>query len=152
MLQAAGLPAGESPERWNVSHPEEITKIHKAYIDAGCDILTSNTFGVNALKYTADEVTSMTRAAFSCMRDATAGADRKIYLALDIGPLGRLLEPYGDLSFEDAVAAFAQTVKVGAECGADVILIETMNDSYETKAAVIAAKENSHLPIFVTNV
>ena len=152
MLQAAGLPAGEAPERWNITHPDEITKIHRAYIDAGCDILTSNTFGVNTLKYTADEVKSMTRAAFSCMREAASGTDRKIYLALDIGPIGRLLEPYGDLSFEDAVSAFGETVKSGAECGADVILIETMNDSYETKAAVVAAKENSNLPIFVTNV
>lgn len=152
LLQAAGLPAGEAPEKWNITSPDKITDIHKSYIAAGCDILTSNTFGVNTLKYTADEVVSMTRAAFSCMRKAAADADREIYFALDIGPTGKLLEPYGDLSFEGAVEVFSSTVKAGVECGADLILIETMNDSYETKAAVIAAKENSDLPILVTNV
>ena len=152
LLQAAGLPAGEAPEKWNITSPDKITDIHKSYISAGCDILTSNTFGVNTLKYTADEVVSMTRAAFSCMRKAAADADREIYFALDIGPTGKLLEPYGDMSFEGAVEVFSSTVKAGVECGADLILIETMNDSYETKAAVIAAKENSDLPILVTNV
>ena len=152
LLQAAGLPAGQAPEKWNISNPDKIVDIHKSYIEAGCDILTSNTFGVNTLKYTADEVLSITRAAFSCMKKAAAELDREIYLALDIGPTGKLLEPYGDLSFEKAVSVFSTTVKAGVECGADLILIETMNDSYETKAAVVAAKENSSLPIFVTNV
>lgn len=152
MLQGLGLAPGEAPERWSLSHPSEICNVHRAYIDAGCDILTSNTFGVNTLKYSAEDVRAMVRASFECMRNACAGAGREIYLALDIGPLGRLLEPYGDLSFEDAVKAFSETVRVGAECGADVILIETMNDSYETKAAVLAARENSCLPVFVTNV
>ncbi len=152
LLQAAGLSAGHAPEKWNITNPDKIVDIHKSYIQAGCDILTSNTFGVNTLKYTADEVELMIRAAFSCMKKAVVGADRSIYLALDIGPTGKLLEPYGDLSFEDAVSVFSTTVKAGVECGADLILIETMNDSYETKAAVIAAKENSDLPIFVTNV
>lgn len=149
MLQKAGLPAGQAPETWSMTHPEQIIKIHREYIEAGCDVLTSNTFGVNTLKYSADEVRSLVGAAFSCMR---AAQSKDTYLALDIGPLGRLLAPYGDLSFEDAVRAFGETVRAGAECGADVILIETMNDSYETKAAVIAARENSDLPIFVTNV
>ncbi len=152
LLQAAGLPAGQAPEKWNITNPDKIADIHKSYIEAGCDILTSNTFGVNTLKYTADEVASMTFAAFSCMKKAAAESGREVYLALDIGPTGKLLEPYGDLSFEDAVAVFSDTVKAGVECGADLILIETMNDSYETKAAVLAAKENSNLPIFVTNV
>ncbi len=152
LLQAAGLPAGQAPEKWNITNSDKIVDIHKSYIAAGCDILTSNTFGVNTLKYTANEVASMTRAAFSCMKKAAAEANREIYLALDIGPTGKLLEPYGDLPFERAVEVFAETVRVGVECGADVILIETMNDSYETKAAVLAAKENSDLPIFVTNV
>lgn len=152
MLQAAGLAAGEAPERWNISHPDKIADIHRAYISAGCDVLTSNTFGVNTLKYSANEVRAMMQAAFSCMRQAVSESGREVYLALDIGPTGKLLEPYGDLSFEDAIKAFSTTIKVGAECGADVILIETMNDSYETKAAIIAAKENSDLPIFVTNV
>ncbi len=152
LLQAAGLPAGQAPETWNITNPDKIADIHKSYIKAGCDILTSNTFGVNTLKYTADEVESMTFAAFSCMKKAAAESGREVYLALDIGPTGKLLEPYGDLSFEDAVSVFSTTVKAGVECGADLILIETMNDSYETKAAVLAAKENSTLPVFVTNV
>ena len=152
LLQAAGLPAGQAPEVWNITNPDRIVDIHKSYITAGCDILTSNTFGVNILKYTSAEVTGMVKAAFDCMRRAAETSDRKVYLALDIGPTGKLLEPYGDLSFEDAVSVFSETVRAGVECGADLILIETMNDSYETKAAVLAAKENSDLPIFVTNV
>lgn len=152
LLQAAGLPAGLAPEKWNIEDPDKITAVNRSYIEAGCDILTSNTFGVNTLKYTADEVARMTHAAFSCMRKAVAESGREVYLALDIGPTGKLLEPYGDLSFEDAISVFSTTIKAGVECGADLILIETMNDSYETKAAVLAAKENSDLPIFVTNV
>ncbi|MBE6547793.1 MAG: homocysteine methyltransferase [Ruminococcaceae bacterium] len=152
MLQAAGLPAGTAPEVWNISHPDKITEVHRLYIESGCDILTSNTFGVNILKYGADEVAHMTRAAFSCMKNAAKDCGKDVYFALDIGPLGRLLKPYGDLEFEDAVSIFAETVRIGASCGADVVLIETMNDSYETKAAVLAAKENCDLPIFVTNV
>lgn len=152
MLQAAGLAPGEAPERWSITHKKEICGVHRAYIDAGCDILTSNTFGVNTLKYSTEDVRAMVGASFECMRQSCFGVDREIYLALDVGPLGRLLEPYGDLPFEDAIKAFSETIKAGQECGADVILIETMNDSYETKAAVLAAKENSDLPIFVTNV
>ena len=152
LLQAAGLPSGEAPEKWNITHPEKITEVHKSYIEAGCDILTSNTFGVNTLKYTKAEVCDMVKGAFTCMRAALDGASKEIYLALDIGPTGKLLEPYGDLPFERAVEVFAETVRAGVECGADIILIETMNDAYETKAAVLAAKENSDLPIFVTNV
>lgn len=152
LLQEAGLPSGQTPERCNVTNPEKITNVHKSYIEAGCDILTSNTFGVNTLKYTKAEVCDMVNGAFVCMRAALEGTSKKIYLALDIGPTGKLLEPYGDLRFEKAVEVFAETVRAGVECGADLILIETMNDSYETKAAVLAAKENSDLPIFVTNV
>ena len=152
LLQAAGLPAGQAPEKWNIANPDKIVNIHKSYVEAGCDILTSNTFGVNTLKYTVAEVSDMVKAAFDCMRRAAETTDRKVYLALDIGPTGKLLEPYGDLPFERAVEVFAETVRAGVDGGADLILIETMNDSYETKAAVIAAKENSSLPIFVTNV
>ncbi len=152
LLQAAGLPAGQAPEKWNIANPDKIVNIHKSYVEAGCDILTSNTFGVNTLKYTVAEVSDMVKAAFDCMRRAAETTDRKVYLALDIGPTGKLLESYGDLPFERAVEVFAETVRAGVDGGADLILIETMNDSYETKAAVIAAKENSSLPIFVTNV
>ena len=152
LLQSSGLTPGEAPEKWNITHPDVICDIHSRYIASGCDILTSNTFGVNTLKYTADDAEKIIRAAFDCMDKAICSSGRKIYKALDIGPLGKLLEPYGDLPFERAVEIFAETARVGALCGADVVLIETMNDSYETRAAVIAAKENCDLPIFVTNV
>ena len=152
MLQAAGMGAGECSEEWNISHPEIITNIHKQYIDAGSDIITLNTFGVNTLKYSEECCEKMIRAAYRNAKKAVDESGREVYIALDVGPLGRLLAPYGDLDFEEAVSAFANTVKVGYECGADLVIIETMNDTYETKAAVIAAKENCDLPIFVTNV
>lgn len=152
MLQASGMGAGECSESWNIEHPDIISDIHRQYIDAGCDIITLNTFGVNTLKYSESECDSMISAAYDNAKRAQAAAGREVYIALDIGPLGRLLRPFGDLDFEDAVSAFAKTVRVGCRCGVDLIIIETMNDTYETKAAVIAAKENSDLPIFVTNV
>ena len=152
MLQAAGMGAGECSEEWNISHPDIITNIHKQYIDAGSDIITLNTFGVNTLKYSNDVCEKMIRAAYENAKRAVDESERDVYIALDIGPLGRLLAPYGDLDFEDAVEIFAHTVRVGATLGVDLVLIETMNDTYETKAAVIAAKENCSLPIFVTNV
>ena len=153
MLQSAGLPAGEAPEKWNITHPDIICDIHKAYIDAGSDIITVNTFGVNTLKYEKSEAQSMIFAAFDCARRAKKECGRQdVLLALDIGPTGRLLEPYGDLDFEDAVNAFSFVAKCGADCGADIVFVETMNDSYETKAAVVAVKENCNIPIFVTNV
>ncbi len=152
MLQASGLLPGEAPESWNITHPDKIREVHKMYVDAGCDILTSNTFGVNTLKYSEADAEEMIRAAFDCMRSAVSESEREIYLALDIGPLGKLLEPYGDLEFERAVEIFAFAARAGERAGADLVLIETMNDSYETKAAVLAAKENCSLPIFVTNV
>ena len=115
LLQERGLSAGELPERWNLEHPEEIIAIHRAYYDAGSNVVNTNTFGANILKFAPDELES------------------------------------GDLDFEDAVAIFAETVKLGVKYGADLIMIETMNDSYETKAALLAAKENSTLPVFVSN-
>ena len=152
LLQSSGLLPGEAPEKWNITHPDAISDVHSRYINSGCDILTSNTFGVNTLKYSAADAEKIIRSAFDCMDRAICSSGRKIYKALDIGPLGKLLEPYGDLTFERAVEIFSETVRVGTACGADIVLIETMNDSYETRAAVIAAKENCCLPIFVTNV
>ena len=153
LLQARGLAPGELPEAWNLSHPDEITQIHKSYYDAGSHIVCSNTFGIHTLKYTEAEADRLIEAALSHARKAASlsSAPQSKYVAFDIGPLGRLLRPYGDLDFEDAVAIFAQTVRAGVRHGADLILIETMNDSYETKAAVLAAKENSDLPIWVSN-
>lgn len=148
ILQEMGLEPGTPPEVWNLTQPEKIVALHRSYLEAGSNIITTNTFGVNREKYPNYE--EYLRAAFACAK--TAVADREdAYIAFDIGPSGRLLKPLGDFAFEDAVALFAANVKVAAELGAECILIETMNDSYETKAAVLAAKENSDLPIFVTN-
>ena len=150
ILQEAGLPLGELPERWNLTHPELIRGIHRRYLDAGADIIKTNTFGANGLKFSREELEAVITAGVSHARAATEECGRG-YVAFDIGPCGKLLKPYGDLGFEQAVEIFAEVVRIG-EKGADCILIETMNDSYETKAAVLAAKENSSLPVFVTNV
>lgn len=150
LLQERGLRAGELPERWNLTHAEEIVRIHSEYLAAGADAVTTNTFGANALKFDNEELQAVIDGALSCARKATEQAGRG-YVLFDIGPSGKLLRPYGDLDFEDAVELFAKTVRLIGD-RADAILIETMNDSYETKAAVLAAKENSALPVFVTNV
>ncbi len=153
LLQAKGLKPGEHPERWNLSHPDIITDIHKAYFDAGSNVVCTNTFGANCLKFSSDELEAIIKAA---VENAKAARERssKIgekFIALDIGPSGKLLSPLGDLDFEDAVRIFGETVKLGAKNGVDLIMIETMNDSYETKAALLAAKENSNLPVIVSN-
>ncbi len=147
LLQARGLKPGEKPEMWNITHPEEIIEMHRQYLDAGANIITTNTFGANRLKF--DNLEEIINAAVKNAKTAAEGKDA--YIALDIGPLGRMLEPLGDLPFEEAVSIFSQSVKIGAEAGADLVIIETMNDSYETKAAVLAAKESCDLPVFVTN-
>ncbi len=149
VLQAMGLPAGEAPESWNLTHPEKITALHAAYLDAGANIIKSNTFGINRDKY--ENYEELIAAAMDCAKAAVEGRE-DAYIAFDVGPTGRLLEPLGDLPFEEAVALFAANMKLAQKYGADLILIETMNDSYETKAAVLAAKEQTDLPIFVTNV
>ena len=146
MLQKEGMVAGECPEQWNITHPDVITKIHRAYFEAGASIATTNTFGANPLKIgNTDEV----------VKNAVANARKAIYeedqfIALDIGPSGKLLKPLGDLDFEDAYNAFSVTAKAGERAGCDLIIIETMNDPYELKAAVLAAKENTSLPVFAT--
>ena len=152
LLQSAGLAPGEQPERWNLLHPEVVRDIHRAYIKAGSRIITTNTFGANALHYTKEELAEIISAAVQNVRDAMreSGVD-DAYVALDIGPSGKLLRPWGDLDFEDAVTLFAEVVRLGAAAGADLVLIETMNDCAETKAALLAAKENCSLPVFVSN-
>ena len=152
LLQARGLAAGELPERWNLSNPDAIVDIQKAYFDAGSNVVNTNTFGANCLKFDADELDAIIGAAIANARRAATeskGTQPK-WVALDIGPTGRMLAPYGDLDFEDAVAVFAQTVRLGVKHGADLIMIETMSDSYETRAALLAAKENCDLPVFVS--
>ena len=152
LLQSKGLSAGELPERWNLTHPEVITDIHKAYFEAGSNLVCTNTFGANSLKFSEAELEEIIKAAILNAQKAReeVGGQNK-FVALDVGPLGKLLKPLGDLDFEEAVSVFAKTVRLGAKHGADLVLIETMNDSYETKAALLAAKENCDLPVIVTN-
>ncbi len=153
LLQEQGLAAGEYPERWNISHPDVIQTIHRSYFEAGSNVVSTNTFGANSLKFSHDELKKIITCAVENAKLArqTAHCTQPKYIALDIGPTGRLLAPYGDFDFEEAVSVFAETVRLGVACGVDLILIETMNDSYETKAALLAAKENSDLPVFVSN-
>ena len=153
LLQAEGLKPGEHPESWNITHPDIITNIHKAYFDAGSNVVCTNTFGANCLKFSCDELEEIIKAAIANAKAAKecSVSNAEKFIALDIGPSGKLLKPLGDLDFEDAVGVFAKTVKLGVKYGADLIIIETMNDSYETKAALLAAKENSDLPVIVSN-
>lgn len=153
LLQECGLNPGEHPERWNLSHSDVITDIHKAYFDAGSNVVCTNTFGANSLKFSDTELEQIIKAAVINAKNArdTSASKGEKFIALDIGPSGKLLKPLGDLDFEKAVSVFAKTVSLGVKYGVDLIIIETMNDSYETKAALLAAKENSDLPIIVSN-
>lgn len=153
LLQERGLQPGEHPERWNLTHPDHIVEIHKAYYDAGSNVVCTNTFGANSLKFDQAELEAIVRQAVANARQAareSIGAQPK-FVALDIGPTGKLLKPLGDLDFEEAVEVFANTVRLGVKYGVDLVLVETMNDSYETKAALLAVKENSQLPVLVSN-
>ncbi|MCR5607958.1 MAG: homocysteine S-methyltransferase family protein [Lachnospiraceae bacterium] len=153
LLQKEGLKPGEFPERWNVSHPEIIVNIQRNYFDAGTNIICTNTFGANSLKFDDEELETLIKAAIDNARTAkeTSKGTQEKFIALDIGSMGKLLKPFGDFDFDDAVDVYAKTVKIGAKYGADLIYIETMNDSYDTKAALLAAKENCNLPVFVSN-
>ena len=153
LLQGEGLLPGELPEVWNISHKDVIRRLNKEYFDAGSNIVCANTFGANLLKFSEKELEKIIHAAIEnafFAREASAATQEK-FVALDMGPLGRLLKPYGDFDFEDAVTVFKKTVEIGTKYGADLILAETLNDSYETKAALLAAKEKSALPVFVSN-
>ncbi|MBQ7944288.1 MAG: homocysteine S-methyltransferase family protein [Lachnospiraceae bacterium] len=157
VLQSRGLKAGEIPEVWNIEHSGEIKKIHTEYLMAGVNIIKANTFGVNSFKcknlsYSVEELVT---AGIRLVKEAIAETEGKVersaaYAALDIGSLGKLLKPFGELAFEDAYEAFKEVVIAGEKAGADLILLETLSDSYEMKAAVLAAKENSKLPVVVT--
>lgn len=149
MLQKSGLELGRLPESVNITSPQVVSDIHKSYILAGADIVTTNTFGANCLKY--DNLDEVIRCAVENAKNAVKEADMgEKYIALDIGPLGKILKPLGYFEFEDAVKAFSETVRIGVKYGVDLILIETMSNLYELKAAVIAAKENCDLPIFAS--
>lgn len=150
VLQQRGLPPGGKPELLNFTNPGLLRSIYREYIEAGSQILCANTFGANALKlagtgYTVDQVVS---AAVAVAREAAAGTDMKV--SLDLGPLGELLEPLGTLSFERAYGYFKEVAVAGEKAGADLVSIETMTDLYEAKAALLAVKENTSLPVLVT--
>lgn len=161
LLQERGLMAGEVPETWNILHPEIVRQIHKEYLLAGSNIISANTFGVNAFKcknlaYTVEELVT---AGIQLVREAiqevhskedNSASGQSMYAALDIGSIGKLLKPLGEISFDEAYKTFQEIVIAGDQAGADLILIETVSDSYEIKAAVLAAKENSNLPVIVT--
>ena len=151
VLSSYGLRPEERPEAWTLTHPDQIRSLHAAYFSAGADIVKTNTFGANPIHYGDRELKTLIQEAVRLAREARDENKKDGFVALDVGPLGVLLQPYGTLSFDEAVEAFAKVIRIGCDAGADLILIETMTDSYETKAAVLAAKENSSLPIFVTN-
>ena len=150
MLQAAGLKLGARPEELNITDPALIEGIHGQYAAAGSRIVNANTFGASAHKLTGSAYTLeqiITAGIANCKR---ACAPYGALTALDVGPLGELLEPSGTLAFEDAVAEYARIVKAGEAAGADLIFFETYTDLYELKAALLAAKENTHLPILAS--
>lgn len=153
MLAERGLAPGEKPESWNLTHPEIIEEIQRAYFDAGANVVNTNTFGANGLKFEKTELEAVVSSAIAIAKRAalSSKSTKKKFVSLDIGPTGRLLSPLGDLNFEDAVSIFAEVVRLGVKYGADLVTVETMNDAYETKAALLAVKENSALPVIVTN-
>ncbi len=149
MLQAAGLGLGERPEIFGMQHPEIVEKIQRAYVDAGSDIIYANTFGANAHKLAGLNVTveDVINANVAAAKRAAGGRAK---VALDVGPIGELMEPLGTLAFDEAYNIYAQMVRAGVQAGADLVIFETMTDLYEVKAAVLAAQENSSLPVWVT--
>jgi 5-methyltetrahydrofolate--homocysteine methyltransferase len=153
LLQKAGLRPGEEPELWNLTHADVVEGIQRDYFSAGSNVVNANTFGANTLKFEKEKLEEIVKAAIETAKRAkeSSEGDHAKFVALDIGPTGKMLKPYGDLEFEDAVAVFAETVRLGALYGADLVMIETMNDSYETKAALLAVRENCDLPVFVSN-
>ena len=151
MLQKKGLKLGENPELLNIKEKNIVKEIHEEYIESGAMVVTTNTFGANELKLegTGYSVEEIIDAAVNIAKEAR-GSRKDVYIALDVGPIGQLLEPMGTLKFEEAYEIFKRQIIQGAKSGADVIIIETMTDLYEAKAALLAAKENSNLPVFVS--
>ena len=149
MLQQAGLPLGVLPESWNITHPEVVTGIHRRYVEAGSRVIFANTFGANPFK-AAGSGFSLESLISSGVRCARAAAGDGVRVALDVGPLGSLMEPLGPLSFEEAYESFRQILVAGEAAGADQVIFETMSDLQEMRAAVLAARENTKLPIWAT--
>ncbi len=153
LMQKYGFPAGVKPETANLTHRDMITDIHRQYFEAGSNVVNTNTFGANLFHYSESELEEIIEAAVSNVRRAAelSGAAQPKFVSYDMGPSGKMLRPYGDLDFEKAVELFASQARLAEKYGADLISIETMNDGYETKAALLAVKENISLPVFVTN-
>lgn len=146
MLMNSGMKAGAAPELLCISQPDLITDIHRRYVEAGADVITTNTFGANRFKLPAGtDVTSVVSASVACAK--ASGAK---YIALDVGPTGAMLPPLGDTSPDLMYDAFAEQIKAGEKAGADLVIIETMSDMLEAKTALLAARENSSLPVFLT--
>ena len=150
MLQRHGLPAGEHPERFNLTAPEIVASVHRAYLQAGSDIVYSNTFGASARKLLGSGLTPADVIPAAIHLAKAVASEFNACVALDIGPIGELMEPNGTLSFDEAYELFREQILLGAEAGADLIVIETMTDLAEMRAAVLAAKENCSLPVFAT--
>ncbi|AUM95515.1 TPA: homocysteine S-methyltransferase family protein [Clostridium botulinum] len=150
MLQKLGLKISDLPEELNILEPEKIINIHRKYVEAGAKVITTNTFGANEIKLKQSEfsVEHIIDKAIDNVKKARG--NKEVLIALDIGPIGQLLEPMGTLKFEEAYEIFKRQVTQGQKSGADIILIETMTDLYEAKAAILAAKENTNLPVFCT--
>ena len=147
-LQKNGLQKGELPENLNIHSPEIVARVHKSYLDAGCNVISANTFGANSLKFS--NVAEIITKAIEIAKNVIKESGKQAYVAQDLGPLGKLLKPYGDLEFETAYDLYKEQVIAGKNAGADLILIETMGDLYEIKSAVLAAKENTDLPVLVS--
>ena len=155
LLQAKGLVPGERPETWNILHPDVITDIHLSYYNAGSNVVSTNTFGANIINFKEEELEKIIVSAVKNARNASRGKLNR-FVAFDVGPLGKMLAPYGDLDFEDAVSIFRKSIALGLKEKVDLVFIETMTDCYETKAALLAAKEamaqiNVKIPVFVSN-
>ena len=153
LLQEKGLKAGEFPEMWNVDKSDVVKDIHKEYLLSGADIISANTFGCNSLKFDKEgnySVENIIRSGVRNAKDAVKESGKDAYVALDIGPTGKLLKPLGDLDFNDAYEIYKEIILFGVKENPDIILIETMSDGYEAKAAILAAKENCDLPVFVS--
>lgn len=154
MIQKSGVPIETHPEMLNFTHPEEIKNIYKQYYEAGSDFISTNTFGANAFKmegcgYTVTEiVTQAIKIAKEAADEMTDKLGRKCYVGLDIAPIGRLMEPAGDMVFDEAVELFREQVVAGVNAGADLVVCETFTDIYELKAAIIAVRETSDIPLF----
>ena len=152
MLQKRGLKGGEAPDLYNITHPDIITEIHEEYLNAGVDIITTNTFGTNSVKLKSDKynVSDVAKAGVFNARKAVDKTERDCYVAFDIGPTGKMMYPLGDLTFTEAYKSFSEVAIAAKESGADLFIIETMSDIYEAKAAILACRENTDLPIICT--